>query len=118
MMLADLNPGMTMMGVSQVPGHISHALAEKIFFIGESIQLFESDKRVDVQGAVLRQREAELYQDLAKLRDQDEFVVTEFGRIVERLRESVSAHLYTLVVLECGLMAELGHVWEVFTLAR
>ena len=24
MMLADLNPGMTMMGVSQVPGHISH----------------------------------------------------------------------------------------------
>ena len=24
MMLADLNPAMTMMGVSQVPGHISH----------------------------------------------------------------------------------------------
>ena len=45
-----------------VPGHISHKLAEKIFFIGESIQLFESDKRVDVQGAVLRQRETELYQ--------------------------------------------------------
>lgn len=101
-----------------VPGHISHKLAEKIFFIGESIQLFESDKRVDVQGAVLRQREAELYQDLARLRDQDELVVTEFGRIVERLRESVSAHLYQLVVAECGLEAELGHVWEVFTLAR
>jgi len=45
-------------------------------------------------------------------------VVTEFGRIVERLRESVSAHLYRLVVMECGLMAELCHVWEVFTLAR
>ena len=45
-------------------------------------------------------------------------MVTEFGRIVERLRESVSAHLYRLVVMECGLMAELSHVWEVFTLAR
>ena len=32
-----------------VPTHVSHKLAEKIFFIGESIQLFESDKRVDVQ---------------------------------------------------------------------
>ena len=27
MMLADLNPAMTMMGVSQVPGHISHGHA-------------------------------------------------------------------------------------------
>ena len=33
---------------SQVPAHISHGLAEKIFFIGESIQLFESDRRVEV----------------------------------------------------------------------
>lgn len=45
-----------------VPQHISHSLAEKIFFIGESIQLFESDRRVEVQGAVLRDREAEFYQ--------------------------------------------------------
>ena len=101
-----------------VPGHISHNLAEKIFFIGESIQLFESDKRVDVQGEVLRRRETELYQALARLRDRDEFVVTEFAGIVERLREGVSAHLYQLVVTESGLMAELGRVWEVFTLAR
>ena len=27
----------------RVPSHISYAIAEKIFFIGESIQLFESD---------------------------------------------------------------------------
>ncbi len=30
----------------------------------------------------------------------------------------MSAHLYQLVVAECGLEADLGHVWEVFTLAR
>ena len=47
-----------------VPGHISLKLAEKIFFIGESIQLFESDRRLEVQGAVLRERETEFYQQL------------------------------------------------------
>ena len=48
----------------RVPGHISVSLAEKIFFIGESIQLFEADKRIEVQGEVLRERETELYQQL------------------------------------------------------
>ena len=31
MMLADLNPGMTMMGVSQVPGHISHGPGHTVY---------------------------------------------------------------------------------------
>ena len=30
---------------SMVSGHTSHRLAEKIFFIGDSIQLFDSDRR-------------------------------------------------------------------------
>jgi len=101
-----------------VPSHISHRLAEKIYFIGESIQLFESDRRVDVQGAVLREREAEFYQDLSKLRDKEEFVVTEFSRFVDRIRESVSSHLHHLVVVESGLIGELRIVWDMFTMAR
>lgn len=48
----------------RVPSHISVSLAEKIFFIGESIQLFESDKRIEVQGEVLKERETDLYQQL------------------------------------------------------
>jgi hypothetical protein len=52
----------------RVPGHISVALAEKIFFIGESIQLFESDKKIEVQGEVLRDRETELYKQLVRRR--------------------------------------------------
>ena len=47
-----------------MPGHISVSLAEKIFFIGESIQLFEADKRIEVQGEVLKERETDLYQQL------------------------------------------------------
>ena len=102
----------------QVPGHISHALAEKIFFIGESIQLFESDRRVEVQGDVLRSREMEFYKELAKLRDSKVFSVTEFGGLVERVRESVSGHLHSLVVRDSGLAEELRTVWDVFLLGR
>jgi len=101
-----------------VPTHVSHKLAEKIFFIGESIQLFESDKRVDVQGEVLRQRESELYQSLSQLRDKEVFVMSEFGKFVDKIRESVSSHLYQLVVEECNLMAELRLVLDVFTMTR
>ena len=101
-----------------VPSHLSHKLAEKIFFIGESIQLFESDKRAEVQGDVLRQRETEMYQALAKLRDQEDFVVGEFSKFVNNVRESVSAHLHHLVVEEAGLLGELSMVWDVFTMAR
>lgn len=101
-----------------VPGHISHRLAEKIYFIGESIQLFESDRRVEVQGAVLREREAEFYQALTKLRDREEFVVSEFGQFVDRIMKSVSSHLHHLVVVESGLVGELRIVWDMFTMAR
>jgi len=103
---------------SQVPAHISHALAEKIFFIGESIQLFESDRRVEVQGDVLQSREMEFYKELAKLRDSKVFSVTEFGSLVERVRESVSGHLHSLVVKDSGLAEELRTVWDVFLLGR
>ena len=101
-----------------VPSHISHQLAEKIFFIGESIQLFESDKRAEVQGDVLRQREAEMYQALAQLRDQEEFEVGEFSKFVDSVRESVSSHLHKLVVEEADLLGELNMVWDVFTMSR
>ena len=70
-----------------VPHHISHSLANKIFFIGESIQLFESDRRVEVQGAVLRDREAEFYQELSRLRDNEVFEVGEFSNFVDNIRE-------------------------------
>jgi hypothetical protein len=53
---------------------------------GESIQLFESDRRVEVQGAVLREKEAEFYQQLATLRDRDSFLLGEFSAFVDTIR--------------------------------
>jgi len=101
-----------------VPAHISTHLADKIYFIGESIQLFESDRRVEVQGAVLRERETEFYQQLVRLRDRDEFVVAEFADFVDRIRETVSSHLHRLVMVQAGLVDELRQVSDVFLLGR
>lgn len=101
-----------------VPAHISPHLAEKIYFIGESIQLFESDRRVEVQGAVLRERETEFYQQLVELRDKETFVISDFAEFVDRIRETVSSHLHHLVMKQAGLLAELTTLWEVFLLGR
>jgi len=110
--------GVYRLDYDMVPTQLGPQLADKIFFIGESVQLFESDRRVEVQGAVLREREAEFYQALARLRDKEEFVVSEFSQFVETVRESVSSHLHSLLVEECGLLAELRTVWDLFTMAR
>jgi len=104
--------------LEMVPQHISHSLAHKIFFIGESIQLFESDRRVEVQGAVLRDREAEFYQDLSRLRDKQVFQVQQFSNFVDNIRETVSCHLHDLMMKEADLMAELTSVWNLFLMGR
>ena len=53
-----------MLKIELLPCHISVAVAEKIFFIGESIQLFEHERRLESQGAVLKDKETEFYTQL------------------------------------------------------
>jgi len=101
-----------------VPHHLSHSLAHKIFFIGESIQLFESDRRVEVQGAVLKDREAEFYHELSRLRDKEVFEVGEFSAFVDNIRETVSCHLHNLMMKEADFISELERVWSLFLLGR
>jgi hypothetical protein len=52
--------------IELLPCHISVAVAEKIFFIGESIQLFERERRLESHGAVLKDKEAEFYSQLVR----------------------------------------------------
>ena len=53
-----------MLKVELLPSHISVAVAEKIFFIGESIQLFERERKLESHGAVLKDKESEIYNQL------------------------------------------------------
>lgn len=125
-----------------VPGHVSLKLAEKIFFIGESIQLFETDRKLEVQGSVLRERETEVYEKLVKLekhcvvridfelpssffahfqaslRDLREFRVVEFERFVDSVRETASRHLHSLLLERADLKEELWIARNFFFLGR
>ena len=67
-----------------------------------------------MQGAVLRDREEQLFTELARLREK----VTEFSQVVDRVRETVSNHLHHLVMQECDLVGELRLVWDMFLLGR
>ena len=89
--------------VEMIPCHISVATAEKIYFIGESIQLFERDRDLDARGGVLKDQEAEFYNQLAELSESLEFKVADFERFVDTVRETASRHLHTLVLVNADL---------------
>ncbi len=104
--------------VEMLPCHISIPTAEKIFFIGESIQLFERDRGMDSRGAVLMEKEQEFYGELAKLADSSEFKVADFERFVDSVRETASRHLHTLVLHLSDLRKELDTLRSFFLLGR
>ncbi len=62
----------------------------------------------------MRDREEQLFTELARLREK----VTEFSQVVDRVRETVSNHLHHLVMQECGLVGGLRVVWDMFFLGR
>ena len=104
--------------IDMIPCHISVSTAEKIFFIGESIQLFERDRNMDARGGVLKDKEAEFYNQLAELSESLEFRVADFERFVDTVRETASRHLHTLVLVNADLRHELDVLRSFFLLGR
>ena len=104
--------------VEMIPCHISVSTAEKIFFIGESIQLFERDRDLEDRGGVLKDQEAEFYNQLAELSDSLEFRVADFERFVDTVRETASRHLHTLVLDNADLRQELDILRSFYLLGR
>jgi len=106
----------------RIPSHISYPVAEKIFFIGESIQLFDSggaDNADSSQKDVLRDDELQLYNQLSELRDRMEFRVADFERFVDSVRDTVSRHLHGLILEKADLKQELHLVVrDIFLLGR
>ncbi len=101
-----------------IPCHISVSTAEKIFFIGESIQLFERDRELDSRGGVLKEKEAEFYNQLAELSESLEFKIADFERFVDAVRETASRHLHSLVLVNADLRGELEILRSFFLLGR
>ena len=112
--------------VDKIPSHISITIAEKVFFIGESIQLFETSRKLDFDFQadknftmdVLKDKEALFYDQLSLLRENEEFRLADFERFVDSVRETVSQHLHTLMMHKADLKAELETIRNFFLLGR
>ena len=112
--------------VDKIPSHISITIAEKVFFIGESIQLFETSRKtgLDLQADddftmdVLKDKEAIFYEQLSLLRENEEFRLADFERFVDSVRETVSQHLHTLIMHKADLKAEIETIRNFFLLGR
>ena len=67
---------------------------------GDKNQIFRT---LDARGGVLKDQEAEFYNQLAELSESLEFKVADFERFVDTVRETASRHLHTLVLVNADL---------------
>ena len=72
----------------------------------------------DARGGVLKDKEAEFYNQLAELSESLEFRVADFERFVDTVRETASRHLHTLVLVNADLRNELDILRSFFLLSR
>ncbi|XP_002738136.1 gamma-tubulin complex component 4-like [Saccoglossus kowalevskii] len=104
-----------------LPSYIPSRLAEKILFIGESVQVFENQQQRDVlrhTGSVLKEREEEFAMDLSKLQQQPVFCLMSFEAIIDKIRVCVAEHLWSLVMEESDLLANLNVMKDFYLLGR
>lgn len=114
--------------LDMLPSHIPLTVAEKILFIGECILVFEREARKDSEivdmaavsshnGQVLKSREEEFKGLIHALGQEPTFSIIQFSQVIETIRHCVSEELWKLV-MEAGLIAELGDLKAVFLLGR
>nr|XP_045612841.1 gamma-tubulin complex component 4-like [Procambarus clarkii] len=114
--------------LEMLPSHIPISVAERILFIGEAILVFEREARKDYgaadtaslsphSGQVLKSREEEFKGLIEALGQESTFSILQFSQVIETIRHCVSQELWILV-MEAGLVAELGDLKAVFLLGR
>ncbi|XP_071512023.1 gamma-tubulin complex component 4-like [Diadema antillarum] len=104
-----------------LPSYIPSRTAEKILFVGESVQMFESKKQstaMKYTDSVLGENEALFASRLHQLKEEPIFSVVKFEDAVDEIRSCVAQHLWTLVVEESKLVDELNTFKDFFLLGR
>ncbi|KAK8732927.1 hypothetical protein OTU49_006660, partial [Cherax quadricarinatus] len=114
--------------LEMLPSHIPLAVAEKILFIGEAILVFEREARKENDvadtasvsshsGQVLKSREEEFKGLIQALGQEPTFSILQFSQVIETVRHCVSEELWK-IVMDAGLVTELGNLKAVFLLGR
>ncbi|XP_061621034.1 gamma-tubulin complex component 4 isoform X3 [Phyllopteryx taeniolatus] len=104
-----------------LPSYIPIRVAEKILFVGESVQMFENHNHSPsraVSGSILKHQEDAFAADLHRLKQQPLFSLADFENLIDRIRSSVAEHLWTLMVEESELLEQLKIIKDFYLLGR
>ncbi|XP_059060832.1 gamma-tubulin complex component 4 [Achroia grisella] len=129
----NLNPNM-------IPYFVPLSLAQEILFIGKTVILFGFDPRkvkrsncfmhnrpiMPLQNCgadsrrftIWEEKEAEFHDKLQKLKNPEEFEVTNLRSVVREIKECVTKHLWTVAVEEAQLLHELRLMKDFYLLGR
>ncbi|KAL8582302.1 hypothetical protein ACOMHN_037059 [Nucella lapillus] len=112
--------GMFVIQADLLPAYIPMRVASKILFVGESVQMFETNQQNNRQhsGQFMKEREAEFTRDIQKLAQNPTFSGSAFEALVDKIRLHVAEHLWVVVVQEGALTGELRVMKDFFLLGR
>ncbi|CAB1339114.1 unnamed protein product [Coregonus sp. 'balchen'] len=97
-----------------LPSYIPIRVAEKILFVGESVQMFENHNHSPSRaGSILKHQEDMFATELHRLKQQPLFSLVDFENLIDGIRSTVAEHLWTLMVEESDLLGQLK-LYQVF----
>ncbi|XP_017293969.1 gamma-tubulin complex component 4 [Kryptolebias marmoratus] len=102
-----------------LPSYIPVRVAEKILFVGESVQMFENHNHSPSRaGSILKHQEDLFAAELHRLKQQPLFSLVDFENLIDRIRSTVAEHLWTLMVEEADLLEQLKIIKDFYLLGR
>ncbi|KAM7405699.1 hypothetical protein PAMP_000127 [Pampus punctatissimus] len=102
-----------------LPSYIPIRVAEKILFVGESVQMFENHNHSPSRaGSILKHQEDTFASELHRLKQQPLFSLVDFENLIDRIRSTVAEHLWTLMVEESDLLEQLKIIKDFYLLGR
>nr|XP_044620990.1 gamma-tubulin complex component 4 isoform X3 [Equus asinus] len=105
--------------VEVLPSYIPVRVAEKILFVGESVQMFENQNvNLTRKGSILKNQEDTFAAELHRLKQQPLFSLVDFEQVVDRIRSTVAEHLWKLMVEESDLLGQLKIIKDFYLLGR
>uniref|UniRef100_A0A8D0KKU6 Gamma-tubulin complex component n=1 Tax=Salvator merianae TaxID=96440 RepID=A0A8D0KKU6_SALMN len=105
--------------IEMLPSYIPVRVAEKILFVGESVQMFESQNvTLTKKGSILKNQEDIFAAELHRLKQQPLFNLVHFESVVDGIRSAVAEHLWKLMVEESDLIGQLKIIKDFYLLGR
>ncbi|KAL7980224.1 hypothetical protein Chor_001492 [Crotalus horridus] len=105
--------------MEMLPSYIPARVAEKILFVGESVQMFESQNvALTKKGSILKNQEDTFAAELHRLKQQPLFHLMDFESVVDWIRSTVAEHLWKLMVEESDLIGQLKVIKDFYLLGR